>query len=138
VPVQAFQRRALLEALTNALGRGKYANSKHGSIPTAIYSESAGQADEVGGRQMSDVTLSSSCDDDVSVRESVGAVDQSSRMAGRDVSRRHRHSVPPTPHGSMLPSARRDASGLSGLELQNGLPSGRHADHLITATADVR
>src|SRR5256712_3290421 len=38
----------------------------------AIYSESAGQADEVGGRQMSDVTsIVFVVDDDVSVRESL-------------------------------------------------------------------
>ncbi len=39
---------------------------------TAIYSESAGQADQVGGRQMSDVTaIVFVVDDDVSVRESL-------------------------------------------------------------------
>src|SRR5882672_10356137 len=39
---------------------------------TAIYSESAGQADEVGRRQMSDVTsIVFVVDDDVSVRESL-------------------------------------------------------------------
>ncbi len=39
---------------------------------TAIFSESAGQADQVGGRQMSDVTaIVFVVDDDVSVRESL-------------------------------------------------------------------
>src|SRR5439155_5139589 len=73
VSVQAFQRRCVARGAHQCAW--DEVNMRTVSVDpsaTTIYSESAGHADEVGGRQMSDVTsIVFVVDDDVSVRESL-------------------------------------------------------------------
>src|SRR5882672_1604048 len=73
MPVQAFQRRRVARGAHQSAW--DEVNMRTGSTDpsaTGIYSESAWQADEVGGRQMPDVTsIVFVVDDDVSVRESL-------------------------------------------------------------------
>ena len=73
VPVQAVQRRCVARgAHQSAWDEVNMRTVSTDPSATTIYSESAGHADEVEGRQMSDVTsIVFVVDDDVSVRESL-------------------------------------------------------------------